>query len=308
MYKYPHNRLIVSLVLAYGNNRDKINEVLRAYELPELTVKTAIGYYRRAKSYTKKDSYKDLVLYYKQKGYIPAQELLAALRVVGSMQLRCIINSSVMLGNKLDGAPDLLIPKELDIYKHYFFDITGWTNLDWNDYKREVAPYEKNALQYALEGKVRDLMLALQLVPSSTDDEMLRDVVAEAYKEFKNIKRLINDKTPAGKRAELVREAKIWADMMFSGHRARMAGHGTASRGNGNSSGEDDKDDLPPFRLIYIDKNGNLALEKTREELEAEMKQRLEADELRYKALADNAAGGNANIANGAKTPEVGTT
>ena len=194
------------------------------------------------------------------------------------------------------------------LYKHYFFDITGWTNLDWNDYKREVAPYERDVIQYALKGKVHDLMLALQIVPASADDEMLQDGIVEAYKEFKNVKRQLNDKVSPEKRVELVREAKIWTDMMSNFHRARMAGHGTASRGNGNSSGEEDKDDLPPFRLIYINENGNLALEKTREELEAEMKQRLEADELRYKALADNAAGGNANIANGAKTPEVGTT
>ena len=289
MYKYPHNRMIMSLILAYGNNTDKINEVLRGYELPELSDKTAATFYQHIKKYpvTAKDSMKDLVAYYKQEDYIPAQELLAALRVVSSMQLRCIINSSVMLGNKLDGAPDLLIPKELDIYKFYFFDTTGWTHLDWNDYKREVAPYEKNALQYALEGKVRDLMLALQIVPSSSDDEMLRDSVAKAYKQYMRIEAKINDATPPNQLDSLMKQLKMWADMMFSGHRARMAGYGTASRGNGNSSGKEENRKMPPFRLIYIDDKGNIAVEKTREELEAEMKKKMIEDEARCRALAE---------------------
>lgn len=38
------------------------------------------------------------------------------------------------------------------------------------------------------------------------------------------------------------------------------------------------------------------------EELEAEMKQKIIADEERYKALADKAAGGNTDTANGTKT------
>lgn len=219
------------------------------------------------------------------------------------MQLRCIVNAGIMLGEKIDQAPDLLTPKELEVYKHYFFDITGWTHLDWNDYKKEVAPYEKKALQYALEGKMRDLQLALQIVPSSTEDEQLRDMGNIAYKQYMRIAAKIGDDTPANQPDGLLKQVKLWADIASNMHKARMAGLGTVV--NGNSSSENaDQGRLPPFRLIYIDQNGNIAVRKTREELEADMKKKLEEDELRYKALEAQSSGGrNADRANGAKKP-----
>ena len=64
-------------MLAYGNNKDKINEVLHAYELPELTDKTAMGYRQRIKKYPTwaKDSLKDLILYYKEDKHVPLVRL-----------------------------------------------------------------------------------------------------------------------------------------------------------------------------------------------------------------------------------------
>ena len=304
MYKFPHNRLLVSLVLAYGNNKDKVNEVLHAYELPELSDATAQMYFQRAKTYPvwAKDVINDMVMYFKQIGYVPATELLAALRVASNMQLRCIVNAGIILGRRIEGAPELLMDKELQIYKSYFFDPTGWTMLDWNDYTKCVNSYEKKVIRLALSGKEHELQIALQLVTTSTEEEILHDMMSKAYKNFVRLESRISE-LPENTSVDTLKawrtEAEAWHRMVCNGYRAKMAGHAALNNASSNNS-NDKENDLPPFRLIYIDENGNLAVEKTREELEAQMKAKMIEDEARYKALSDKAAGGNTDTADSA--------
>lgn len=298
MYRYPHQSMIISLILAYGNNADKVNEGLQTYQLPELTDNMMLSYSERAKKYPiwARDALKDLVSYYKDDKYMPALELLTALRIVSNVQLRCITNSQIILGNKLDGSPEPLSYKELEVYMFYFFDITGWTYLDWNDYMKEVALYERTILKYALDGKTRDVLMALQLIPDSTEDEMLMDTISKSYKHMMQLEGRLSNTVSLDEQKQILQLIKIRSDIICNSQKVRMARRMLPID---DQHGEE-KDDKPlPIRLVYIDDNGNIVAEKTREELEKDMKRRLEADDERFKALAAEAAAGNTDTASG---------
>ncbi len=297
MYKYPYRNLIISLILAHGNNRDAVNNVLSDYELPILNAFTLDMYYKRSKAYRPAHigRLQELISYYKNKSFVPKKALISALRVVSSLQLRCIVESEILLGHRIEYAPELLNEEALKVYKFFFFDPQGWVHIDWTDYMKVLLPYEKDIIRLALSGKDHLLQIALGLDSNTPQDEIMNSFTSSAYEQY--IKSML-----AMPKTNLLEDKERWQEYTLNwlkaaclAYRTKMSGHAALNAG---AQGQEKR--TPNFRMTLMGKDGKYIVEPSREELELERNAQMLEEEARYKELADKAAAeGESNANNG---------
>lgn len=183
MHVYPFNRFLIGLA-AISNSRNQLVQLIRYYNLPQLTDYELQPFYKYIQQIKviKTDQFKDFYQHFVKKNINIM--FVNAINIQRDPILYRVCSAAIILNKADDFLGVKIKPEIINLFKHYFMDISVMDIFNWNNFIKKLPALDQQLFYAALDQDEPQVKWLLGQIPVLARTKVVDDVLSISYYQF----------------------------------------------------------------------------------------------------------------------------